>query len=485
MVYAIVGAVIALAMPAIAAPPDDTVVPVPAGEATVREVWEGIVHVEAQVVAGLPHPERFDEPAALPGERPAQIPLEQALDAIAEPLGVIWFRHPSGLVLMYERPTELAPVAWSGVHRDMLATLCTLWELVEALPSDEDRARFLAGEWVQPLSEDDPFARVTARAARNFGRGKVAPPAPGQPPAVWLCCLAVAMRRAGPSDPIAVQRPILGHEDVIPPRDRLSIAASPLAGGPRSLCTAAWRGRIAAFSAVQEAPSEPWDLGALAPEGVSALRILHGQPVRGAELAPTGAETVLRACTVPGSRSAVSALFDHYRVLISVREQPDEAILGALVTVLGAEMRDLDGTFVVAPADVITDPWVTSTANRILRDIVRPSARSLLVGTGGDPSWADEAWRSLVWQPWDGLGAGQQAALGGALAMAAVGEAPGDGTLSVSEVSTRVECDLRLARPEEDWDLTGPVNGYSVGSWDYVMVARMGPFESSIGQAAR
>jgi len=30
MVYAIVGAVIALAMPAIAAPPDDTVVPVPA-----------------------------------------------------------------------------------------------------------------------------------------------------------------------------------------------------------------------------------------------------------------------------------------------------------------------------------------------------------------------------------------------------------------------------------------------------------------------
>ena len=65
--------------------------------------------------------------------------------------------------------------------------------------------------------------------------------------------------------------------------------------------------------------------------------------------------------------------------------------------------------------------------------------------------------------------------------MAAVGEAPGDGTLSVSEVSTRVECDLRLARPEEDWDLTGPVNGYSVGSWDYVMVARMGPFESSIG----
>ncbi|HOS93042.1 MAG TPA: hypothetical protein PLQ54_06985, partial [Armatimonadota bacterium] len=378
MVYATIGAVIALAMPAATAPPYDIVVPVPAGEVTVREVWEGIVHAEAQVVAGLPNPERFDEQAALPGDHPAEISLERALDAIAEPLNLIWFCHPSGLVLMYERPTQLTPVAWAGVHRDMLATLCTLWELVEALPSDEDRARFLAGEWVQPLSGDDPFARVTARAVRNFGGGKVAPLDPGRPPAVWLCCLAVAMRRAGPSDPIAVQRPVLGKEDVIPPRDRLEATGSPLAGGPRSFCTAAWRDRIAALARVQAVPYEPWDLSAFAPEGVSADRIVHGQPVRGAEVAPTGAETVVRACTTPGSRSAVSALFDRYRVLISLREQPAQTVLGALMTVLGAEMRGLDGTVVVAPADVMTDAWVTATANQVLHDILRPSARSLL-----------------------------------------------------------------------------------------------------------
>jgi len=451
-------------------------VPVPPGEVTLRQVWEGIIATEAEVIIALPEPGLFETPTALRADHPPQVPLDVALDAIAEPLDLVWYGLPSGLLVAHERVQRPAGTLPAAFSREALALWCALSDLSVALPTDEDRARFLSGEWVQPLSWDCPFGRAVARVVRRLDEPAREGVNGDPPPAVLLTGRATCSWRPAGGGRGTVFGGLIGREHGIPPKTGLLVSLSPDPGGPRSLATAKWRERVARPATPPSAPPEPWRLADLIPPLVDLCAVLGGARVAYVSPAPVGPQEPLRACSAEGIAVTPSAAFETTEMLVAIRNRPVREGLDALCMSLGSEAKPVGGGVFVGPGGQSRPDWAVGSIGELLDRIVRPSFRAALAGTGADPEWADEAWRCVAWRPDTALSEAQRNMFAGAPGLLGL-FGPESPPPAGSERAVRIGFDLRLGRPVEEWTLTGPAGTYAVLGHENLSAPGVGLFE--------
>jgi len=462
-------------------PPHEITVPVPPGEVTLRQVWEGIIATEAEVIIALPEPGLFETPTALRADHPPQVPLDVALDAIAEPLDLVWFSTPSGIALAYARPLAKSGVARRGVGREAVASWCMAWGLLRSLPTDEDRARFLSGEWVQPLSWDSAYGRAVRRAIRQADDAAVRELDTTRPPAVLLVCWADVMWREQEGERSSVYGLLLGHEHEMPPRTDLTPAPSPTEAGPRSFASASWRERTARLRRVRACAPGSWQSNDYETVGPDLAGKMTTGLVTLTRAAPSHPEELLRECLAHGVQLALTDALAQSDVLVALRAQPTEAALASLALTVSADLeRTTDGVRGV-PGNRSTYDWAIDTVGEVLRELARPCLDAGLAGTGVAAVEADQIWQCLQWRPMDQVPDAERLVFDAARPFIAPGslevEPPPPDT---AELAARTTFGLWLGRVAEEWSAAGPTHGYVALDLTYVSGSSVGPFEPRV-----